>query len=159
MRLWTSVLIVALFVGTSGLAAQERVLVLEGGTLIDGTDRAPVADAVVLVEGSRIKAVGTRGQVTYPSNANVIKLNGRTILPGLIDGHVHLRDWQLPMFLPYGVTTIADLHNDTAWSIAQREALKSGKITGPRFLVSGGRVTGPPGVRTTSALSVRVFAA
>ena len=102
MRLWTSVLIVALFIGASGLGAQERVLVLEGGTLIDGTDRAPVADAVVLVEGSRITAVGTSGQVRYPSNADVIKLSGRTILPGLIDGHVHLRDWQLPMFLPYG---------------------------------------------------------
>ncbi len=36
------------------------------------------------------------------------------------------------MFLPYGVTTIADIHNDTAWSLAQREALKSGRIKGPR---------------------------
>jgi imidazolonepropionase-like amidohydrolase len=155
MRLWTSVLIVALFIGASGLAAQERVLLLEGGTLIDGTDRAPVADAVVLVEGSRITAVGTRGQVRYPSNADVIKLNGRTILPGLIDGHVHLRDWQLPMFLPHGVTTIADLHNDTAWSIAQREALKSGKTNGPRFFVSGARVTGPLGDPTTDGSYVR----
>ena len=68
--------------------------------------------------------------MTFPPNANVISLNGRTILPGLIDGHVHLRDYQLPMFLPYGVTTIADIHNDTAWSIAQREALKSGQIKG-----------------------------
>src|SRR5262245_33395753 len=139
----------------SGAIAQERPLVLEGGTLIDGTGRAPVANAVIVVEGTRIKAVGARGQIAYPSNANVIRLDGRTILPGLIDGHVHLRDYQVPMFLPYGVTTIADIHNDTAWSIAQREALKSGRITGPRLFVSGARVTGPLGPPTTDGSYVR----
>ena len=99
--------------------------------------------------------MGVRGQVSYPATANVIRLNGRTILPGLIDGHVHLRDYQLPMFLPYGVTTIADIHNDTAWSIAQREALKSGAIKGPRLFVSGARVTGPLGAPTKDGSFVR----
>src|SRR6185436_8722996 len=95
------------------------------------------------------------GQVTVPANANVIRVNGRTILPGLIDGHLHLRDWQLPMFLLYGVTTLADIHNDTAWSIAQREALKSGRIKGPRLFVSGARVTGPNGPMTTDGSYVK----
>ena len=108
MRRSTLLMIVAALVAATKPAAQERMLVLEGGTLIDGTGRAPVGDAVVLVQGTRITAVGTRGQLTYPANATVVRLDGRTILPGLIDGHVHLRDWQLPMFLPYGVTTIAD---------------------------------------------------
>jgi imidazolonepropionase-like amidohydrolase len=153
--LWISVIIVGLLLAASGPAAQERILVLQGGPLIDGTGRPPVSDAIVVVEGSRIKAVGTRGQVTYPSNATVINLNGRTVLPGLIDGHVHLRDWQVPMFLPYGVTTIADIHNDTAWTIAQREALKSGKMIGPRLYVSGARVTGPLGPPTTDGSYVR----
>jgi predicted amidohydrolase YtcJ len=129
--------------GAIGVTAQQRPLVLEGGTLIDGTGKAPVANAVIVIDGNRIKTVGVRGQVSYPADANVIRLDGRTILPGLIDGHVHLRDYQVPMFLPYGVTTIADIHNDTAWSIAQREALKSGRIKGPRLFVSGARVTGP----------------
>jgi len=138
-----------------GGAAQERVLVLEGGTLIDGTGRPPIADAVIVVEGTRIKSVGTRGQVSYPPNATVLRLNGRTILPGLIDGHLHLRDYQVPMFLPYGVTTIADIHNDTAWSIAEREALKSGRLKGPRLFVSGARVTGPGGPPTTDGSYVK----
>lgn len=155
MKLWIGVLAGILFVGGLALTAQERVLVIEGGTLIDGTGRAPIPDAVVVIEGARIKAVGARGQVSYPSNATVIRANGRTILPGLIDGHVHLRDWQLPMFLPYGITTIADIHNDTAWSIAQREALRSGKIIGPRMFVSGARVTGPLGAPTTDGSYVR----
>ena len=138
-------MIAALVVSATAAIAQERVLVLEGGTLIDGTGRVPVADAVVVVTGTRITAVGTRGRVTYPANATVLRLEGRTILPGLIDTHLHLRDYQVPMFLPFGITTIADIHNDTAWSIAQREALRSGKIKGPRMFVSGARVTGPGG--------------
>ena len=147
-------LIACFYMAASG-SAQNPTLVLEGGTLIDGTGRNPVANAVVVVEGSRIKAVGTRGQLSYPPGANVIRLEGRTILPGLIDGHVHLRDYQIPMFLPYGVTTIADIHNDTAWSIAEREALKSGRMKGPRLFVSGARVTGPLGAPTTDGSYVR----
>ena len=136
-------LVGVVILGFSAVAAQDRVLVLEGGTLIDGTGRAPITDAVIVVEGraSRPSERGDRSRLR--PDANVIGLDGRTILPGLIDGHVHLREYQLPMFLPYGVTTIADIHNDTAWSIAQREALKSGRIKGPRMFVSGARVTGP----------------
>ena len=155
MRSWVGALIVAVLLGATGSPAQERVLVLEGGTLIDGTGGAPLADAVVVVDGNRITAVGTRGAVSYPDGAEVITLTGRTILPGLIDGHVHLREYQPPMFLPFGVTTIADIHNDTAWSIAQREALRSGQIQGPRLFVSGARVTGPNGGPTDDAGYVR----
>ncbi len=141
--------VVAAVISASSAAAQTRVLVLEGGTLIDGTGRPPIVDASVVVEGDRIKEVGTRGRVSYPAGATVIRLDGRTILPGLIDGHVHLRDYQVPMFLPFGVTTIADIHNDTAWSIAQRAALNSGQIKGPRLFVSGARVTGTLGAPTS----------
>jgi imidazolonepropionase-like amidohydrolase len=155
MKSWIVAFIVGLLVARCGAVAQNRPLVLEGGTVVDGTGRPPIPDAVVVIDGARIKAVGPRGQVSIPPDARVIALNGRTILPGLIDGHVHLREYQLPMFLPYGVTTIADIHNDTAWSIAQREALKSGKIKGPRMFVSGARVTGPNGAVTTDGSYVK----
>ena len=128
--------------GAFTASAQERTLVLDGGTLIDGTGRAPITNAVVVVKGDRITAVGTRGQVQIPAGATVIKTDGRTILPGLVDTHVHLRDWHIPFFLAYGVTTIGDIHNDTKWSLAQRELLKSGKMQGPRLFVSGARVSG-----------------
>jgi imidazolonepropionase-like amidohydrolase len=155
MKSWLGCLIVATSLSCSGANGQDRVLVLEGGTLIDGTGRSPVTDAIVVVEGARIKAVGKKGQVAIPPNATVISLAGRTVLPGLIDGHVHLKEYQLPMFLPYGVTTIADIHNDTAWILAQREALRTGKIKGPRMFVSGARVTGPFGSPTTDGSYVR----
>jgi len=155
MKSWVGGLLALAVVAASGVLAQEKIVVLEGGTLIDGTGRPPVTDAVVIVEGSRIKAVGRRGQLAIPAGATVIRTEGRTILPGLIDGHVHLRDYQIPMFLPYGVTTIADIHNDTAWSIAEREALKSGRMKGPRLFVSGARVTGPLGPPTTDGSYVK----
>lgn len=86
--------LVCLLVAALPAAAQQRTLVLEGGTVIDGTGKPPIADAVVVVEGNRIKAVGARGRVQYPAGADVVRLSGRTILPGFIDGHVHLRDYQ-----------------------------------------------------------------
>jgi imidazolonepropionase-like amidohydrolase len=154
MRTCGIAVLIAFLLGFGGLA-QERVLVLEGGTLIDGRGGAPIRDSVIVLRGGRIAAAGARGQVAVPPGATVMRLNGRTVLPGLIDGHVHLKPYQLPMFLPYGITTIADIHNDTAWSIAQRNALKSGRIKGPRMFVSGARVTGPLGRPTTDGSYVR----
>src|SRR5262245_7190722 len=114
---------------------QAQVVVLEGGTLIDGTGKAPVANAVVVIEGTRIKAAGAKGQVAYPQNARVLKTDGKFILPGLIDSHIHLKDHMPPMFLRYGVTTVGDTNNHTEWSIAQRDALKTGRDREKRRVV------------------------
>jgi imidazolonepropionase-like amidohydrolase len=137
-------------------------LVLEGGTLIDGTGRNPVNNAVIVIEGSRIKAVGARGQVSYPPNARVITTDGRTILPGLFDAHVHLRDYMPQMFLRYGVTSVADTHDPTEWSLAQRDAINSGKIRGPRTFVSGERAANtregnPPSIPLQTVDEARAY--
>jgi imidazolonepropionase-like amidohydrolase len=141
IRSW--LLVVALLIPLHA-QAQTQVLVLEGGTLVDGTGRNPINNAVVVIEGTRIKAAGAKGQVTYPQNAKVIKTDGKTILPGLIDSHIHLKDHMAPMFLRYGVTTVGDTNNHTQWSIQQREALKTGKIKGPRLFITGVAAGGPP---------------
>ncbi len=128
--------------------AQGQALVIEGGTLIDGTGGAPRQNAVIVMEGDRIKAVGTKGQVSYPPNAKVIQADGRTILPGLFESHIHYREWMPQIFLRYGITTVADTANPTEWIIAQREMLKHGIIKGPRMYVTGHRLGGPlPGRR------------
>ena len=124
-------------IGALVTPVQAQVVVLEGGTLIDGTGRSPIKNAVVVIEGSRIKAAGAKGQVSYPQNARVIKTDGKSMLPGLIDAHIHLKDYMPPMFLRYGVTTVGDTNNHTEWSLSQREALKNGKIKGPRLFISG----------------------
>jgi len=149
-RVWSRLgwVMAAILAATAGAAtaqsgAKSHVLVLEGGTLIDGTGRAPITDPVIVVEGNRIKAVGKRGQVAIPAGAQVIKTDKRTILPGLIDGHTHTQDYHIPMFLHYGITTIQDKNNDPAWVFAEREALRDGLIkNGPRMFAAGAEVYG-----------------
>ena len=135
--------------------AQPQTMVLEGGTLIDGRGGNPINDAVVVIEGSRIKAVGVRGRVSYPQGARVVSTEGRTILPGLIDPHIHLRDYMPPMFLRYGVTTVGDTNNYTDWIIGQRAALKSGQIKGPRLFISGTASAGPEAEETGISHSLK----
>jgi len=63
--------------------------VIIGATLIDGTERAPIKDSVVIVLKGRITAVGKRGQVQVPMGAQVFNAQGKWIVPGLIDAHIH----------------------------------------------------------------------
>lgn len=60
-----------------------------GATLIDGTGRTPRPDTVVLVAGERIVAVGSRDEIAIPQQARVLDVQGKWIIPGLIDAHVH----------------------------------------------------------------------
>ena len=64
--------------------------VLTGATLIDGTGASPIPDAVVVIDGERIAAAGARAHVRVPARAEVVDLDGLTLLPGLIDTHDHL---------------------------------------------------------------------
>src|SRR5215216_4892588 len=63
---------------------------LTGATLIDGTGAAPQRGMTVVVEGRAIAAVGPDGATAVPDGATRYDLAGRTLMPGLIDGHVHL---------------------------------------------------------------------
>jgi hypothetical protein len=128
------------------VAAQTgALLVIQGGTLIDATGRDPVEDAVIIVEGERIKAIGKRGDVTIPRGARIIDAKGKTILPGFIDGHCHLLDFMGELYLHLGITTCPDItQNDDEWTLAQRNGTNLGKIRGPRIWSTGGRLVGPP---------------
>jgi imidazolonepropionase-like amidohydrolase len=75
-----------------------------GGTLVDGTGTEPVEDSVVLIEGKLVKAVGPKGVVKIPSEAEVVDAHGRMVIPGLIEGHNHPlgeRDFGDPGFKKY----------------------------------------------------------
>jgi imidazolonepropionase-like amidohydrolase len=125
------------------LKLRAQTLVIDGATLIDGTGRPPVPDSVVVVEGSRIVAAGPRGQVAIPPNAQVIRAEGRALLPGLIDAHIHFLDFMPQMFLRFGVTSVFDTANPTEWILATRDALNSGRIKGPRMFATGWVIDGP----------------
>jgi imidazolonepropionase-like amidohydrolase len=71
-------------------AEAEVTLALIGGWLIDGNTPLPLENPVILIAGNRIKAVGRLGRVRIPPGVTVIDVQGRFILPGLIDAHAHL---------------------------------------------------------------------
>lgn len=123
----------------------EQPLVIEGGTLIDGTGASPVEVGAIVVENGRIREVGRPGQrLAYPENAKVITAAGKYILPGLIDGHVHLRGWDVELYPAFGVTTVVDAGNPTEWILLQREGVQKGKVKGPRIFFSGNILAGAP---------------
>jgi len=67
-----------------------ETLVLVGGRLIDGYGGPPLENAAVVIEGNTIRAVGPESKVAIPAGAQVIDTNGMTVMPGLMDMHVHL---------------------------------------------------------------------
>lgn len=84
---------------------------LVNGTLIDGTGAAPLTDAALVIQDGRILAVGRRSEVDIPAEAQVIDLQGGTILPGIIDAHVHqaVNPRNLSAWAQNGVTTVCSL--------------------------------------------------
>jgi imidazolonepropionase-like amidohydrolase len=130
----------------------SKQIAITGGTLIDGSGRDPVKNATVLIEGERIVAVGP--SVAVPKGAQVIDAAGRTVLPGIIDCHVHgtyrARDMRqhllntptynvlrstavLEETIACGVTTARDMGGADA---GFRAAIEEGYIAGPRLLIS-----------------------
>lgn len=96
-------------------------------TLMDGTGAAPVVGAVLLVQGGRIKAVGTSETVVIPDNAKQVDLAGKFIIPGLINAHGHVGEVKgiegghyskenvidnLAIYARYGITTVVSLGGD-----------------------------------------------
>ena len=125
-----------------------QALVLTNVWLIDGTG-APVIDkAWVRIEGDRITAVGT-GTPAPIAGARVMDLEGRTVLPGLIDTHVHLSDleqarWMLKLLVAHGATTVKDAGNSLGNIVSVRRWMLL-EAAVPRLFISGTVLAGPPG--------------
>src|SRR5512133_2025003 len=73
----------------TGSTAIAQTTALVGGTVIDGTGRPGVPNAVVVVTGDRLTCVGTMAQCPVPAGATRVDVSGRFITPGLVDAHVH----------------------------------------------------------------------
>jgi imidazolonepropionase-like amidohydrolase len=171
------VIVVTLPIGEAPIAAQRTPakLALVGGMLLDGYEVPPTHHAVVLIEGDKIVAKGRMGEVTIPPDARVIDTSGRTMLPGLIDLHVHTMilghgdygrwfPWILEQnlveevmtisvkqLLMAGVTSAIDLASPLKESIRVRDRINKGEIPGPRMWMSGPWITRqvgnyPPGM-------------
>lgn len=113
-------------------------LALVGGTLIDGTDKPSIPNAVVLIEGDRIVAAGPRSSITIPDGAKIVDVTGKFLLPGLWDMHAHLYQPEFgPTYLAAGITTARDVGNDMDSATALRDAAKEKRGLGPRMLLAG----------------------
>jgi imidazolonepropionase-like amidohydrolase len=96
--------------GCAASAPGQDALVLINGTLIDGTGAGPVSDAVLVIRGEQIEAVGPADEVEIPDDARIIDVKGASILPGFINAHVHFgfREENLQAWAYGGVTTVRD---------------------------------------------------
>jgi len=130
--------------------AAPAALVLRGVTVIDGTGRPPVADAVIVIAGDRIRSVGPISDALIPEGARVLDLSGRTVFPGLADLHVHLQGgWDglrpdllnfgryLDSLLYSGVTTVLDAGNSMPYVTQICQEIAAGRLRGPRVYCTG----------------------
>lgn len=129
-----------------------------GARVIDGTGRAPLADHDVLVQDGRIASVSPCGAVPA-DGAEVVELHGATLIPGLVNMHVHLRGrgaWgaeepddvallraaqNARLSLSWGVTTLREAGSTERLSQTIRDAVASGLMPGPRVISAGRAIT------------------
>ena len=116
----------------SAQAPQQGALAIEGGTLIDGNGGTPVADSVVVVQGSKIAAVGRRGQVAIPPNARLINAAGKFVLPGLWESQTAYSWYFGEAMLNHGITSSIDVGTEAEVAVPHRDAVLHGKDLAPR---------------------------
>ena len=112
---------------------------LKNARLIDGIADHAQAGVSILINGERISQVAS-GEIPVPPDTQVIDLDGKTVLPGLIDTHVHttfMDKESLPLFLAAGVTTARDVGGKLEKVKQLKDELNSGSLLGPRLFICG----------------------
>ncbi len=173
----------AWIIGAASPRAQERpagavTIIVKAARLIDGRGGAPIAPAMVRVDGDRIAAVGTT--LTVPAGARIVDLGAATLLPGLIDLHTHLTGqrsvhWEdvltrttpghdalwgarnAAVTLRAGFTTVRDM--GPTWPFVDvdlRDAINAGAVPGPRMMVAGNYVSSTGGAGDARQFSIYV---
>lgn len=139
------------------MKAQEldNIFVFDNAILVTGKNEPPIENAIFIVAGDRITAVGEKGTVDIPDAAVHIDLSGKTVIPALIDTHKHPSDQsdklieQLKELASYGVGTVLSLgldNNDAVYRL-RHELLPNAS----RYLTSGRGITTPEPGRSESA--------
>jgi imidazolonepropionase-like amidohydrolase len=133
-----------------------------GAVLIDGTGGPPISNSVVVVAGSRIRAVGTRVNIPIPAGVEKIDGQGKFIVPGLIDLHVHLGTRAGPKYdaadytrqriiqnlnanLYFGVTSVRSMGTDRQEAFDVRQSERNGQLITARLFTAGKGFTAPGG--------------
>jgi imidazolonepropionase-like amidohydrolase len=123
-----------------------------GARVIDGTDRAPIENATIVVRDGRIVEVGSAARVTIPAGAERVSLTGKTVIPGLVNAHGHVGNTvgldqghysaenvarDLRTYAAYGITTVYSLGDDQAAGFAARDAQRVASLDRSRLFVAG----------------------
>jgi len=107
--------------------APANVVVIDGGTLIDGNGGAPIRDVQIVVRGNRIAAIGRRGAAT-PAGARVIAGDGKFIIPGLWDSQLNFYSHHGEAMLNHGVTSFVGLGNNGEVGVFMHEGVLKGRV-------------------------------
>src|SRR6267142_691742 len=138
-------------------APSNAVTLFEGARLIAGDGKAPVENSAFLVENDRIVKIGKKGTIQPPAGAARVDLTGKTVMPALIDTHIHLgyqkgltysadnftRDHLLDLLNRYaycGFSTVLSLGtdpNDLPFQIRTEQL--AGKLSGTALFMTAGR--------------------
>lgn len=140
-------------------AAQDEVKVIRAGQLLDVTNGRMLSDQLIVVRNNVIEAVGDANRINIPSGAIEIDLSNSTILPGLIDAHVHLTSdasvngydslsrssirnalygtYSAGLTLRSGFTTVRNVGAVAYGDVALRDSIVDGEVAGPRMIVAG----------------------
>jgi imidazolonepropionase-like amidohydrolase len=142
------------------------MLAIVGGTLFDGSGRDLLEHAAILIEGNIFKEVGQKDRIGLPEGCEIIDVTGKTLIPGMIDTHVHLvlgpeeqivwkwgvipplLEHSLPLIglkayarakeaLEMGFTSLRDVGDIGYAVVALRDAINAGIVEGPRIQASG----------------------
>ncbi len=155
-----------LFLAIAAVGSAQEIAVVTGATVIDGTGAAPIKDAVIVIEGHRVSAIGPRSGVRIPAGAREINAAGKFVIPGLMDANVHLVlnmtiefhgryegryedliEEAAQVALKNGVTTVFDSWGPLQPLLDVRDRINRGEVVGSRMYVAGNIVglSGPLG--------------
>jgi imidazolonepropionase-like amidohydrolase len=147
--------------------ALAQSVVLRGATVIDGTDRAPIPNATVVIKNGWISAIGPSAEVRAPAGARVIPMAGKFLLPGFTEmhGHLAIAVWEVDTTggkrvlrypyddeaskeltrsqLAFGITTVRNPAGPTKESVALRNRVRTGELVGPRIITAGAPLDRP----------------
>ncbi len=148
----------------------EQATVITHVRMIDGRGSEPLEDATIVIRGKLIAYAGPTRGAPLPADAQVLQGAGRTVMPGLVDAHVHLQgawngvDIDLLGYQRYfnallyaGVTTVLDTGNYQPWTLQLRQEQAAGRLLAPRIYCVGAMLDGadPAWPDSSYALSSR----
>ncbi len=127
------------------------IVVLRGARVVTMNGDEVIENADIVVRNNRIAGVGARGSVDVPSDAQIVDVAGKTIVPGFVDTHSHMwpawgihktQEWIYLANLAYGVTTTRDPQTSTTDVLTYSDLVTAGRMLGPRVYSTGPGIFG-----------------